>query len=506
MSKQLAELLGNDHPLFVYNIAQLERAAGGDGVDVELIGTILGKAHQVIREIGLDGADTSAEELYHALNALVKNGRAESLLTETSYVLMKVHDDIVSFCLQDVIENAHHELQFSERKIDHAQRNLRMEIVKQYAQHDAASNILVDRLVSETGIHKEEDIHHAVGDQWLRAMSSSPDRHTPSLLMIGDIFTDAFIQLNEEYAKVETDESGAEWLKLPFGAKPPYERVDIVRSVGPSPNAAVSCARLGLDVSLMAWVGGDDVGKEAIKHLVSENIKVGSMVTEQDKATSYWYVLRHGSERTMLVKSEKYSYVWHDPDVVPEWIYLAYIGEDSWHLHEDLLAYLQSHPEVKFVFQPATYHFEWGVEKLAGLYGRAHMVVMNREEAMQVTGKGHEDLKALAGALHELGPQIVVITDGSHGSYASHDGQVYNMPNYPDPAPPVDRTGAGDAFASTITAGLALGKSIDEALVWAPVNSASVVQEIGAQRGLLRMDTLQEWLSKAPEDYTISQL
>ena len=80
------------------------------------------------------------------------------------------------------------------------------------------------------------------------------------------------------------------------------------------------------------------------------------------------------------------------------------------------------------------------------------------------------------------------------------------IPNYPDPAPPLDRTGAGDAFASTIVAALALGESMDTALTWAPVNSASVVQQLGAQAGLLSMDKLKQWLAKAPEDYKLTDV
>lgn len=295
-------------------------------------------------------------------------------------------------------------------------------------------------------------------------------------------------------------------MALPFGQKPPYDHVDIVRSVGPSPNAAVSTARIGLDVSLMAWVGADATGKEAIAHLKGENISTDTMVVENDKKTSYWYVLRYKADRTMLVKSEKYSYEWQDPAEAPEWIYLSYIGEDSWPLHERLLEYLEQHPETKLVFQPGTFHFQWGVEKLAGIYARAELIVLNREEAMDITGGSHDDLKGLADKLHELGPKIVVITDGPNGSYASYDGRLVTIPNYPDIAPPLDRTGAGDAFASTIVAALALGETMETALTWAPINSMNVVQKMGAQAGLQTREQIEEWLQKAPDDYRVTDV
>lgn len=518
MARVLKDLLTSNEPLFVFALSQLERSTGGAGVDVKLIGDITHKAHDIMRTLSLDPADTTSRELYLALNAYVSRTKDYTIFLDADYVLLRVEDEIISFNIIDIIENIHHELGFEARTVSHGQRALRGEIADRYLNHPRTHEGTTSQLLLDAGISVEDHVPNdkpllALFDETAQAKNDtkktqgeSMDNDAPHILAIGDIFTDAFIKLDEKYAFVEKDESGKEWLKLPFGSKPPYEQVDIVRSVGPSPNAAVSFARLGLNSSLMAWVGGDDVGREAIQHLESENISTSSMVVEQDKATSYWYVLRHGSDRTMLVKSEKYQYVWQDPERVPDWIYLAYIGADSWPLHEGLLAYLEAHPEVKFVFQPATYHFEWGPEKLAGFYKRAYMTVMNREEAEQVTGQSHDDLRGLANGLHELGSEVVVITDGAHGSYASHDGHLVTIPNYPDPAPPTDRTGAGDAFASTITAALALGKSMDEALTWAPINSASVVQKIGAQAGLLHRDELFDWLGKAPEEYKVTDL
>jgi len=103
--------------------------------------------------------------------------------------------------------------------------------------------------------------------------------------------------------------------------------------------------------------------------------------------------------------------------------------------------------------------------------------------------------------MRDLGPKIVAITDGPEGAY-TYDGQdMLYIPIYPDPAPPVERTGAGDAFSSTFTTALALGMSVHDALMWAPINSMNVVQYIGAQKGLLSRKKLEEFLAKAPEYY-----
>jgi len=500
MPHLIAELLTSDHPLLVRTIADFEKASGNSGVDTRLIADITEKAHDVMRDLRIDPADTPGEELYHALNAAVQNGQAESLLSSTGFVLLRSDDGPISFNLQDVVENAHHQLPYAKRSIGHGQRHLRAEIVRRYAEHDRTSGDMIHNLAELAGLKPEADAHHS--DTAVESVAADDDK--PSVLMIGDIFTDAFIKLNEDSAKIIKESDGREWLALPFGQKPPYDQVDIVRSVGPSPNAAVSAARLGLNSGLMAWVGSDDVGREAIDHLKTEHVSTSSMVVENDKQTSYWYVLRYGADRTMLVKSEKYEYEWTAPVVAPDWIYLSYIGADSWPLHEALLDYLSAKPEIKLAFQPGTFHFKWGVDKLRAVYGRSHIVVMNREEAVDVTGRSYDSLQDLADGLHELGPDIVVITDGAKGSYASFDGRLVTIPNYPDPAEPLDRTGAGDAFASTIVSALALGEPMETALTWAPINSMNVVQQLGAQAGLLGREDIAKHLNDAPEEYKVT--
>lgn len=330
-------------------------------------------------------------------------------------------------------------------------------------------------------------------------------QNAPYILAIGDIFTDAFITLGDEAAKIIKEDDG-EWLAVPFGRKPPYEKVDIVKSVGPSPNVAVSMARLGYRSGLMAWVGSDDTGKEALEYLKLQNVGTDSVVIEQDKATSYWYVLCYKADRTMLVKSEKYRYEWEDPIQKPDWIYLAYLGEDSWPLHEGLLDYLERNPDVNLALQPGTFQFDWGLEKMAPFYARSKIVLMNREEAMDVTGLPYDSVKDLANGLHELGVEIVVITDGPNGAYASQGGRLLNMPNYPDPSPPKERTGAGDAFSSTFVAAIAAGESLETALSWSPINSMNVVQHTGAQKGLLTKDEILKYLEQAPPGYKPTEL
>jgi sugar/nucleoside kinase (ribokinase family) len=142
-----------------------------------------------------------------------------------------------------------------------------------------------------------------------------------------------------------------------------------------------------------------------------------------------------------------------------------------------------------------------GVDRLRHVYGRSELVAFNREEATAVTGGNYDDIHDLFNRLHELGPKIVLISDGPKGSYASDGENRFFMPIFPDPAPPKERTGAGDAFTSTFVGAIVKGNTVDGALQWAPISSMSVVQHVGAQAGLLSERELAAYLQKAPHDY-----
>lgn len=499
MARLLKELLGNDHPLFAVNLRELELATGNAGVDVKLLADVTEKAHQVLRQLSLDPANTTAIEAYNALKNLGTSNAALHQLQGTEYTLLLMGNQLVSFNAQDVIENAHHQLSFDNRIVSHAQRHLRAEVVKRYADHDRTHDELVHHMAKEIGLKPESD-------EGYHYMTNQVPDIRPKVLAIGDIFTDAFIKLNEDVARVETDENGEKRISLPLGTKPPYDQVDIVRGVGPAPNAAVAMSRLGLDVSLDSFIGDDEVGREDIQYLREQGVSTEDMLVEKGIKTNYYFVLRYGAERTILVKNEEFDYRWDPPTNKPEWIYLALISDASWQYHEGLIAYLDENPDIKLAFQPGTFHFKWGVEKLARIYKRSHIIILNREEAVDITGRSYDSIRELANGLHDLGPQIVVITDGPNGSYASYDYKLVTIPNYPDPAPPLDRTGAGDAFASTIVAALALGETMDTALTWAPINSMSVVQQLGAQKGLLTLDKLYQYLDGAPDDYKLTDV
>ena len=149
-----------------------------------------------------------------------------------------------------------------------------------------------------------------------------------------------------------------------------------------------------------------------------------------------------------------------------------------------------------------------GVDALRGIYERTELFVCNKEEAERILKIDTTDnIHELLNGLQALGPKIVVITNDRKGAYVkSLEGKYWFLPMYPDTRPPFERTGAGDAFASSVAAALGLGLPLEEALLWGPINSMSVVQEVGAQKGLLTREKLEELLRVAPPEYKLQNL
>jgi ribokinase len=323
------------------------------------------------------------------------------------------------------------------------------------------------------------------------------------VISVGDTVTDAFIKLLPDQARLFLDEQGKKILGMEFGTKLPIDYAEVIEGVGNAANGAVAFARLGHKTGFVTNVGGDQWGRDMISSLVKNGVDHRFVRINPDKKSNYHYVLWYGVERTILIKHEDYNYQWPHlrPDEMPRWMYLSSVSEHAIPYHDQIADWLDENSSVKLAFQPGTFQMEAGTERLKRIYSRSEVLILNREEAVTVGGGNHEDVHDLIDNLHALGPKIVVVTDGPDGAYAS-DGQSYfKMPLYPDSAPPVDRTGAGDAFASTFVAALAKGNTIEGALQWAPINSMSVVQKVGAQAGLLSEQEIEEWLKKAPEGY-----
>jgi ribokinase len=121
---------------------------------------------------------------------------------------------------------------------------------------------------------------------------------------------------------------------------------------------------------------------------------------------------------------------------------------------------------------------------------------LNKEEAALFVPTATTIVEQLHG-LRDLGPTVVVITDGTNGSYVYDGGTTWSLPILP--APVVERTGCGDAYASGFLSAVMNNQVIPEAMRWGTANAASVIGRVGSQAGLLTRTEIDKMLSTHPK-------
>ncbi len=121
------------------------------------------------------------------------------------------------------------------------------------------------------------------------------------------------------------------------------------------------------------------------------------------------------------------------------------------------------------------------LEVLKHVLPQVDTLIMNKQEAVSLFGELEPASLCRAAAEYV---KTAIVTDGPNGAYACDGKDSYHQPISEDVVV-VDRTGAGDAFASGVVASLAWGDTLEEALILGSNNATSVVQHVGAHKGIL---------------------
>jgi sugar/nucleoside kinase (ribokinase family) len=325
------------------------------------------------------------------------------------------------------------------------------------------------------------------------------------VLAIGDPTIDCFIRIKDARVTCDIHDENC-LLCLRFGDKVPFEFAVEVPAVGNAANAAAACARLGLSAAFRGSVGDDRNGQTIIDTFAKNGVATDLILKEAGKVTNYHYVLWYESERTILIKHEHFTNSMPALSEAPGWIYLSSLGEGTEAYQHDIAAYVAAHHETKLAFQPGTFQIKLGTDALKDIYAHSEILFCNKQEAQEILKTQEEDEKKLMEGIRALGPKIAVVTDGRKGSYIQTQEGNWHAPMYPDPKPPVERTGAGDATSSTTMAYMIKGLPAQEALMRGLINSAYVVQEIGAQKGLLTADKIEELYAARPANFKLTAI
>lgn len=312
------------------------------------------------------------------------------------------------------------------------------------------------------------------------------------IISVGDATLDVFVNLQEASVLCNLQKDMCQ-LCLSYADKIPVEKVQRLIG-GNAANNAVGSSRLGLKAAFYSIVGNDETGRNIMETVCDAKVSCEYMQIDKKQESNYSVVLNYKGERTILVYHIDRTYKM--PKFKPtKWFYLTSMGKNHMDFHMELLAHIKK-TGAQLGFNPGTHQLKQGLEKLKPLLAETSILFVNKEEAQRLVGQ-IVDMKELIVTMKRVGPKIVVITDGGQGSYA-YDGVDFWKCGVTK-TPVIERTGAGDSFATAFLAATIQGKKIPEALHWGTMNSASVITKVGPQEGLLTKQQIQTWLKKYPK-------
>lgn len=186
-------------------------------------------------------------------------------------------------------------------------------------------------------------------------------------------------------------------------------------------------------------------------------------------------------------------------DIQTKWIYLSGLGDHWRHVYEAVFDFVNTR-KCKLAFVPGSFQLMEKGKEFMDILSIVDIIFINKEEAETIASnvqrlasslEEKEIMQELTKAVQKLGPKMVVITDGINGSFVLDEkGNFYEHGTVP--AKVVQKTGAGDGYASGFFGAILNGKTIKESMEWGTINGASVISKIGAQPGLLTKTEIEE--------------
>ena len=321
------------------------------------------------------------------------------------------------------------------------------------------------------------------------------------------------------------------FLLLEEGRKTEAEEVS-THAGGGAVNAAVAMARLGMDVAVLAKLGTDVRADAILARLEQEG--VSSRWTMRDaRAPTGASVLIASHDRNAAIFTFRGANTLlevedlRDDAFAVDVVYVANLSNESADCFPAIVRRAKAH-DALVAANPGPRQLSARGQAFLESLAAIDILVLNRAEADLLVpslvarcGEGGptlalapgEEAPALAArglvgggfemgiaayfrALRRLGPEHVVITDGARGAFVGSPEEILFAPALATKV--VGTAGAGDAFAATFTAYVALGRPIEVALRAATINAASVVEHIDTQTGLLARQELDQRMAAAP--------
>lgn len=306
---------------------------------------------------------------------------------------------------------------------------------------------------------------------------------TKKILVAGSCVVDLIFK-----GKVFQERTRNDRLSLAFGGKYVPEEMHQCYGGGGA-NMAVSLAKQGFMTHLWSHVGNDAFGRQAVRNLRRSKVKTNLVKFKARNTALSTILLTPSGERTIINYRSDADLLSLNNAVLKtmeasEWFAMSSLVNCP---KKDKIDFLKQakKSESKILLSLHGTEYLRGYEYLKEYLNLCDILHINAHELADIFGGNAPDFDfKRTNFSHKLQVPLLLVTYDVRGSYAYTSNRIYHQPIFKTKEIQ-DTTGAGDAFAAGFLGEYLKTDSIKKGLTFASKNAASVIQQLGAQNGLL---------------------
>ena len=270
---------------------------------------------------------------------------------------------------------------------------------------------------------------------------------------------------------------------------------------GKGANQAVAAAKLGAEVYFIAQLGDDIFAEQSLKNFKKEGVNTKYVIQTKEAPSGVALITVDDAGNNVIVVAPGANQMLSPEDVKKAELDIISSGALVAQLEIPLetvefAAQLANDSGVPFILDPAP------AQKLSPeLLQMVDVLKPNETEAQILTDtevtSNRDSARTAAKNLLEYGVKSVILTMGANGFLLANDNQMEFVPAVKVNA--VDATAAGDAFTGSLAVGLAQGKTLADAALFAKYVAALSVTKMGAQSSMPAREEVESFVSAVRE-------
>ncbi|NJR21220.1 MAG: ribokinase [Richelia sp. CSU_2_1] len=265
---------------------------------------------------------------------------------------------------------------------------------------------------------------------------------------------------------------------------------------GKGANQAVAAARLGIPTYIIGRVGSDRFAEELLTNLQVYGVNASNVSIDPDTNSGIATIAvdDRGQNNIIVIPGANNNVGQAELEALKKLL----PGATSLLLQLEIplqivqqVAAIAREAGVRTILDPAPARSDLPIE----LYRLTDIITPNEVEAAQLVGfpVNNSESAMLAGKeLQQRGVKSAIVKLGAKGAVCVTESDSIFVPAFTVEA--VDTVAAGDAFNGGLAAGLDVGLSLPEAVVWAAAAGALCATKIGAQTAMPDRPTFDAFL------------